>query len=66
MIMVPYMMDNGSMIKLVIKDKSSILIKTNMKVIFSMERNMEKEFIIIVQEEDIKENGFMTKNMVMD
>ena len=57
------MMANGLMINQEIKDKSLMQTKINMKAILAMGKNLEKEFIITIQEENIKENGIRTKRM---
>ena len=57
------MMANGLMINQEIKDKSLMQTKINMKAILTMGKNLEKEFIITIQEENIKENGTRTKRM---
>lgn len=56
-------MVNGLMISHKIRDKLFMLIKTNTKELFWMEKSMEKESIIIILEENIRASGFMTKNM---
>ncbi len=61
-----YMMASGLTIEQPIKERLSMPIKISMKVIFWMEKNTEKEFIIIKQEVNTKDSGWMIRSMDME
>ena len=60
------MMENGLMINLEIKAKLPMLTKINIKEILLMEKNQVKEFITIIAEENIKDNGRKIKKVDME